>query len=138
MAVFGALMLVFVADDAFMVHESIGPYLLGIPQVAFYLVYACTALWVLKLFRQSADRSVTKVYVLGGGLLATSVLIDLVRPDLVPIEDTAKLLGTLVFVTVPVLTYAASRGDVLAPARPTAARVPQPRPGSGASVGGVS
>ncbi|WP_369132685.1 hypothetical protein [Modestobacter sp. I12A-02662] len=107
--VFGALMLVLVVDDAFMLHESVGPYALGLPQVGFYVVYACLGAGVLWLLARSAERTVTRVYVLGGVLLVTSILIDLVRPDVVYVEDTFKLLGALVLATVPILAYAARR-----------------------------
>ncbi|WP_222267268.1 hypothetical protein [Modestobacter marinus] len=133
MRVFGALMLILVVDDAFMLHESVGPYALGLPQVGFYAVYACLGLGVLWLLARSGQRSVTRVYVLGGALLVTSILIDLVRADLVYIEDAFKLLGTLVLVTVPILTFAGRRSVSGGPERAADATRTQPSDSSFAS-----
>src|SRR4051812_16682056 len=135
MRALAALMLIFVVDDAFMLHESVGPYAFGLPQAGFYAVYACLGLGVLWLLVKSGERTVTRVYVLGGALLAGSILIDLVRPDLVFVEDCFKLLGALVLVTIPILTQAArgngSRGPERAaadtPTRPSVGRAPTPR-----------
>ncbi len=126
MRVFGALMLILVMDDAFMLHESVGPYALGLPQVGFYVVYLCLGLGVLWLLVRSGERTVIRVYVLGGVLLVSSILIDLVRADLVYIEDAFKLLGTLVLVTIPILTFAARRSGADEPSRVADATRTQP------------
>jgi hypothetical protein len=106
---FGTLMLVFAADDALLLHETVGPYVLGIPEVAFFGCYACLGSWVLWLL-STRDRGAILPYLLGGGFLAASVAVDLSTEDaFFLLEDGAKLLGTLVWMTLPILIYGSGR-----------------------------
>jgi hypothetical protein len=109
MVPFGTLMLVFAADDALLLHETVGPYVLGISELAFFGFYACLGLWILWLLATRA-RDVLLPYVLGGGFLAVSILFDLSTEDaFYLLEDGAKLLGTLVWITLPILAYGSRR-----------------------------
>lgn len=107
MACFGTLTLLMAADDALRLHEGVGPRF-GIPELAFYAFYAVAAFALLAYFivrRSPAGMA----YVIGAALLAVSVGADVIVPDedasnlTVLLEDGSKLLGALVWVTVPAL-----------------------------------
>ena len=100
--VFAGLMLVFAADDALRLHEGVGPAV-GVPELAFFAAYGGAAVYLLvgKIAKPYGEGSVA--FVLGGFLLAVSLLIDEVLPGLYFAEDAAKLLGALVWLTVPPL-----------------------------------
>jgi hypothetical protein len=110
MLVFGMLMFILAADDSLMLHEIVGPKIVGIPELAFFALYALLAVWVLWLLvRSKAPRNVTFTYLLGGCFLAASVLADLTGRNWYLVEDGAKLLGTLVWITLPLMAYDAQR-----------------------------
>ncbi len=100
--VFGALMLVFAADDSLRLHESVGPAI-GVPELAFFGVYAGAALYLLASKTARPFGESTVAFILGGFLLAVSLVIDEVFAGLYFAEDAAKLLGALVWLTVPPL-----------------------------------
>ena len=100
--IFGGLMLMFAADDSLRLHESVGPAL-GVPELAFFGVYAGAALYLLAGKRARPFDESTVAFVLGGALLALSLVIDEGFPGLYFAEDAAKLLGALVWLTVPPL-----------------------------------
>ena len=106
MLVFGMLMFILAADDSLMLHENVGPKVVGVPELAFFALYALLAVWVLWLLvRSKAPRNVTFTYLLGGCFLAASVLADLTGRNWYLVEDGAKLLGTLVWITLPLMAY---------------------------------
>ena len=101
LALFGAFLYLLAADDAFELHES-GPHRF-IPEPAFYAVYAAIA--VVLLFGVSKHRGdeSTLVFLVGGALLAVSVMIDQTVEHQYIWEDTAKLLGALLWLVVPIM-----------------------------------
>ena len=105
--VFAGLVLVFAADYSLRLHESVGPAV-GVPEPAFFAVYAGAALYLLAGTRARPRDEGTVAFVLGGFLLALSLVIDEVLHDLYFAEDAAKLLGALVWLTVPPLCLPAS------------------------------
>lgn len=106
-AVLGLLLLVFTADDAFMVHESVAPSF-GVPEQAIYVLYAAIGAWLLlHSLRHHRDGS-TQAFVVGGGFLALSAAVDLLSHGQYLAEDGAKLVGALVLLTVPVMILASS------------------------------
>jgi hypothetical protein len=107
LVLFGGLMLTFAADDSLRLHESVGPAV-GVPEPAFFAVYAGAALYLLAGTRARPFDEGTVAFVLGGFLLALSLVIDEVFHDLYFAEDAAKLLGALVWLTVPPLCLPAS------------------------------
>jgi hypothetical protein len=101
--VFGALLLLFAADDALQLHESVGPYL-GVPESAFYAVYAVIAMALLwRVLRRRPVKGSAFAFLLGGALLGISLSIDVFLEGQAFAEDAAKLLGALVWLTVPLL-----------------------------------
>lgn len=97
---FGALLLVLAADDALTLHESASSRF----ELAFYAIYAVVGL-VLAIGALRAgldDRAVT--FVIGGALLSIAALIDLSVTGQYLLEDSPKLLGAMVWVTVPLVT----------------------------------
>ena len=111
---FGLLLLVLAVDDAFMLHETVGPSL-DIPPGAFYLVYAATAAGLLFVsVRQYRDGG-TAALLIGGAFLGFSIVIDLFVEDQFLIEDGFKLVGALVLLTIgPLSAFAAHSATALA------------------------
>jgi hypothetical protein len=109
MLALGGFTLVLTVDDAMLIHDRIGPGH-GVPEKVFPAVYGVLALLLLWEMLRASTRPVALTFVLGGALLAVSVAFDVVFHDLsFLVEDGSKLLGALVWTTVPVLTYAAQR-----------------------------
>ncbi|WNV76407.1 hypothetical protein [Geodermatophilus sp. DSM 44513] len=100
-----ALLFVLAADDALLLHDVVGPRV-GVHEVVFYVVYAVAGLAVARSMR-TAERVVARAFWLGAALLATSVAVDVGFVGAHLLEDGAKLLGALVWATVPVLTQGA-------------------------------
>ncbi len=129
----GTLALLLLADDVLMVHDDLGPRV-GIPDEAFYVVYAVLAALCVGALRGRLRRGPGAALLLGGALLGLSVAIDTLdrEGDLWFLaEDGAKLLGGLVWITVPVLAYTAAR--VAMTTEPLDA-APPPEPGPDASA----
>ena len=115
---FALLNFLLALDDALLLHEEVGPEL-GLPEKGFHLLYA--ALGVLLLwgaFRSAVDpRAEDRLspvrmqdlplsglaFVLGLLLLGLSVVIDQTTHGQYLWEDAPKLLGALVWLTVPLL-----------------------------------
>lgn len=100
--VLGGLTLVFAADDALLLHDAIGPNL-GIPEPAFLVVYAVVALWLLWVMVREASREVAGAFLVGAVLLGLSAVVDQSLSGQHFLEDGAKLLGALVWLTVPMI-----------------------------------
>lgn len=110
---FGSFVLFLSADDAMLLHEEVGPSL-GIPEGGFYLLYAIFAAFLLygsfrgpealALLSSRRIPSSTVAFVLGGLLLAASVAVDQLVHGAHLAEDAPKLLGAVVWLTVPLLS----------------------------------
>jgi hypothetical protein len=98
----GAFALVLCLDDALMIHETVGPEN-GIPQVLFLAAYAGVGATLLLMFLRPPLHGAAAAFLLGTGLLAASVGVDVFLHHAFLAEDGTKLLGTLVWLTVPVL-----------------------------------
>jgi len=99
---FAVLLFVLAADDALMLHESGTSQ--EIPEVALVVPYAVTGLLLLRdLTRRKVEDS-TIAFLIGGVLLAASVILDQAVGRVYLLEDTPKLLGSLVWLTVPPLS----------------------------------
>lgn len=103
-----ALAVMLLLDDTLMLHEEVGPSL-GIPEPAFYTVYALTAATLTWSMRRHLRTGVGAAFLLGAASLAVSVLVD-VDPGGVTgatflREDGPKLLGAFLWVTVPLLAW---------------------------------
>lgn len=101
----GAITLVFTLDDRFLLHEIVYPWILGLPQVGAFAIYAAW-LAVVLLFYRRVLLSQPEVILLITGLLGlgVSVLLDLVGWDSTLrrfAEETAKLLGALAWAMFP-------------------------------------
>jgi hypothetical protein len=102
LAVLAAFVLVVLLDDAFLLHEGLGPEN-GVPQGVFLVVYAGAGVAVATMFLRRPWTGVTVSFFVGGALLGLSLAVDVVFGDVYAVEDGAKLLGALVWLTVPVL-----------------------------------
>lgn len=96
----GLFSLMIAVDDFFMLHEVMVPRLMGIPEIyvlAFYAAFA--ALFFFGFRRSLIGRKQLGLYV-GVGLLASSILVDLVMDYSeyqVVMEDSLKFLGLVVW-----------------------------------------
>jgi hypothetical protein len=114
-----ALLNIFLAlDDALLLHEEVGPEL-GLPEKGFHLLYAAIGVVLLLGAFQPAANLPTedrnwrvrvqtlplsgRAFVLGLLLLGLSVVIDQTTHGQYLWEDAPKLLGALVWLTVPLL-----------------------------------
>jgi hypothetical protein len=97
-----AFALVLCLDDALMIHETVGPEN-GIPQVLFLAAYALVGATLLLMFLRPPVQGAAVAFLAGTGLLAASVAVDVFLHHAFLAEDGAKILGTLVWLTVPVL-----------------------------------
>ncbi len=112
------------ADDMLLLHEEVGPKL-GIPEKAFYVVYAVLAVVLALRLVPWRVGAVGWTFLVGAAFLGTSVVADVVMRfsnlDVV-VEDSTKMIGALVWVAVPVLVSLRDReptGSGVAP-RPEA------------------
>lgn len=115
---FALLNILLALDDALLLHEEVGPEL-GLPEKGFYLLYAAIGLvLLLGAFRPAANLPTkdrewrvclenpplsARAFTLGLVLLGLSVLIDQTTHGQYLWEDAPKLLGALVWLTVPLL-----------------------------------
>lgn len=107
------LMVVLGLDDAFMLHESVGPYY-GVPEWAFFAAYALAGLG-LALMSLRLRSFVTKVvFVAGIGLLAAGLGADVLWDDPFLVEDGLKLMGVAVLGTVPIGPVVEARRELTA------------------------
>ena len=91
-----ALGLVLAADDAFLLHDEIGPEIVGIPELAFYALYAAGGLWLYLTVRRHGPPTARRALEVGGYFLAFSVLLDVFKvhgPFSFWLEDFTKLAG---------------------------------------------
>lgn len=108
LTVLGVFLLTLALDDAYLLHESVGPSI-GIPELAFYAIYAATAAWLLWNSPRSLTDGPTLALVTGGAFLAGSLVIDRIPVEALILEDGFKLLGLLCIATVGPLAISAER-----------------------------
>lgn len=119
LAVFALLLVALAADDSFMLHETVGPSQ-GVPDVAFYVVYAVAGgALLLRTLRRLRD-SASVAFLAGGAFLALSIVADIALTDQFLLEDGGKLVGGLLWLTVPVLTFGNAARSAHQPARTVA------------------
>ena len=115
---FAFLNILFALDDALLIHDGVGPAL-GLPEQGFYLLYGgIGVLLLVRAFRPTVnvrpeDRlsrfrlqnlsSGGRAFFLGLLLLGVSVVVDQTMHGQPLWEDGPKLLGALVWLTVPLL-----------------------------------
>ena len=115
---FAFLNILFALDDALLLHDGVGPEL-GLPEQGFYLLYGTIGVLLLvRAFRPAVnvrpeDRLSRfrgqnlspggRAFILGLLLLGVSVVVDQAIHGQPLWEDAPKLLGALVWLTVPVL-----------------------------------
>jgi hypothetical protein len=114
---FAALVCLLDADDALSLHEAATST--GIPELGFYVIYAvlAAALSLTVIWRSTRDLRIeasTVAFFLGGLLLAASILIDQAFVGQHLAEDGPKLMGALVWLTVPLLCLPADSANRLA------------------------
>lgn len=90
------------ADDALLLHDAVGPNN-GVPQEVFLAVYAVVAILLTTSMLRDPHRGVAVAFVLGAALLAVSAGFDQMFSGAHLVEDGAKLLGALVWLTLPML-----------------------------------
>lgn len=111
----GALLLALALDDAYLLHETVGPSK-GVDEVWFYAVYAAVgASLLVPVVRGRRDAAVVAVLV-GFGLLGLSIGADLVLDDQFLIEDGLKLVGALALLSAPVTEVLVTLRPVSEPA----------------------
>lgn len=107
MFLFAVFLLMLAGDDALSVHEQAEEHI-GLPEVGFYLIYAVIAL-VLCLRSVQAVRAGRApaaellALVLGGSFLAVSIGIDQLFEEQHLWEDGPKLIGSLIWLSLPLI-----------------------------------
>jgi hypothetical protein len=109
---FAGFVLVLAADDALLLHESVGPEH-GVPEAVFLVAYGLVGLLLSWSMLRDANRGLAVTFLIGAALLALSIGFDLVFSDRFLLEDGAKLMGALVWLTLPPIVYGQSAIDVL-------------------------
>ena len=115
---FAFLNILLALDDALLLHDEVGPEL-GLPEEGFELLYAAIGIFLLwGAFRSASDvrpedhlsrfrvqnlSAGGRAFILGLLLLGVSVVADQTIHGQPLWEDTPKLLGALVWLTVPLL-----------------------------------
>ena len=87
-------------DDQYMLHEVVGPEILGIPEIGFFILYGATALAILATIGPRLSHLRHLPLLIAGAALAASIAIDLVLPMnayTVLAEDMAKLGGLVIW-----------------------------------------
>ncbi len=103
---FAALVVSLTLDDAFLLHEAVGPEN-GVPQELFLCGYALLAAVLGLGFLRTPRAGTTVAFLLGLGWLGVSVLADTFLHHRFLLEDGSKLLGVLTWLAVPLLTLRA-------------------------------
>lgn len=97
----GLLSMLLGLDDAFLLHEQFFPFI-GIPEKAVYVMYACLTLFFLFRFRDQILDADYPLLAAALMLFAASILLDVIQPegiDIFLIEDGAKLVGIMSWMT---------------------------------------
>ena len=104
----GVLAAILFLDDLFMVHDTIVPVHLHLPEISFYLVYAgYMGLLLVQFWRFILTQTDYILFLLAGVCFGSSVAIDI---DLIPgkigTEDTLKMFGIMIHCYYCILTAA--------------------------------
>ena len=115
----GVLTGVLCLDDLYLIHETIGPQYLGLPEEVLFGAYGLGAAALLVHFRRTVWS--TDVYLLAAALLAfaASIVVDLTElvllfatiTEQVLVEDTAKLIGIFLWAAYLIRTADAAVGE---------------------------
>ncbi|MEM6727792.1 MAG: hypothetical protein AAF618_04770 [Pseudomonadota bacterium] len=100
------LMLLLTLDDAFLIHELVGPEILGVPESLFYATYAGLGLVIYGQVRRLKEPALLAATHVAGGFLAFSVSLDVFRvggPFRYWLEDFTKLSGYVGFLCVAII-----------------------------------
>ncbi len=102
----GVLAAILLLDDLFMLHDTVVPVYLHLPEMSVYLVYAGYTGLLLFRFRQFIlEQTAYVLFLLAGVCFGSSVAIDI---DLIPgkigTEDTLKMFGILLHCYYCILT----------------------------------
>jgi hypothetical protein len=124
--VFAALLLILAIDDSLMLHESSGSIAI---ELGFYVVYCAVGLWLLWASVQEVRDTSRVAFIIGSGFLAMSSFFDVFTHGHYLAEDGAKLLGALMWLTVPVGGLVRIHAGTLAPTgEPVTDRLPVSAP----------
>jgi hypothetical protein len=91
-----ALSAILAFDDLFLLHEVVGPYILGIHELVFLSAYALAGIWMMSWIIRNMGPGAAGGLLVAGGCLAMSILVDQTVPyssTSVVIEDLLKLAG---------------------------------------------
>ena len=102
-ALFAVLAVALAVDDAFLVHEAVGPEN-GVPQELFLGGYAVLAAVLVVSFLRTPRTGSTVAFLLGLAWLGLSAVADTVLHHRFLLKDGSKLLGALTWLAVPLLT----------------------------------
>lgn len=107
--VFALLLALLTADDALSLHEQVAPTL-GVPEMVVQGGYALLAVGLAAAGLRNAaslrrPAPAFLAFLVGGALLAASLVVDVVLVRQHLLEDGLKLLGALAWLTVPVLAF---------------------------------
>lgn len=101
----GAVTVVFLADDRFLLHEIVYPWLFGLPETVTYLIYAAVLglllLWYRRVLLAQPEAGLLLLALLA---LAASVVLDVLGWDSDTrrvAEEAAKLLGATAWTLFP-------------------------------------
>lgn len=106
----GLLLLTLALDDAYMLHETVGPSK-GVDEIWFYVAYAAAALYLLGPVLRGRLGTATAPVAVGFVLLGLSIGADVVLDDQFLVEDGVKLLGALALLSAPVTAVLTRRVD---------------------------
>lgn len=119
----GLLLLALALDDAYMLHETVGPSK-GVDEIWFYVAYALTAAALFVPVLRGRLGTATTPVVVGFLLLGASIVADVTLADQYLMEDGIKFLGAMALLVAPATALTQARLDWTAsPERPaTSAR----------------
>lgn len=104
----GILTLLLLIDDLLMVHETILPQYLHLPDKSLYVVYGGYMCWLVLRFRHFIfARTEYPLFIIAGGCFAVSIAMDIdLIPGKIATEDLFKIFGIISYCYYCVLTSA--------------------------------
>jgi len=93
---FGLLTLLLCLDDMFLLHESVFPYIFGIPQKGVFMVYGILIFFILLRYYQIILKTNYIILAMSFIFFAISISLDVIHPpNLNPylMEDSVKMFG---------------------------------------------
>jgi len=100
---FGCLLLILAADDSYMLHESSGSRWL---ELGLYAVYALIWGWLLLDALRELHGTAALAFLIGSGFLVVAAYLDVATHANYLAEDGSKLIGSLVWLTIPIADMA--------------------------------